>query len=229
MSAGPLKVWITRALPAAEATAAHVAALGFEPVVAPLLEVRPLAPEIDLAGVAALAFTSANGVRAFARLNSDRTHRVWTVGEATAEAAREAGFADAHSADGDVAALAEALIREPPGGAVLHLSAREPAGDLVGTLNASGLQARRAEVYETTPTALALTPEAAPIADVVLLHSPRAARLLAALAAGGASRALRAVCLSPAVAAGLGGALPAVSAARPDEAALLAALRALTT
>ena len=61
------RIWITRAQPAADVTAERVRALGHEAMVAPLLAVRPVEPEpIDLEGVAALAFTSANGVRAFA-------------------------------------------------------------------------------------------------------------------------------------------------------------------
>src|ERR1700712_4198561 len=77
------KIWITRAQPAAETTAERVRALGHEALVAPLLEVRALEDvEIDLAGVAALAFTSANGVRAFADLSAERQIRVFAVGGA---------------------------------------------------------------------------------------------------------------------------------------------------
>src|SRR5665213_231416 len=52
---GTSAVWITRALPAAAATAERVRDLGFEAVVAPLLAVRQIAAKIDLADVAALA------------------------------------------------------------------------------------------------------------------------------------------------------------------------------
>ena len=63
----PLKIWITRAEPGAEATAARVRERGHTPLVAPLLAVRMVEdPQIDLSGVRALAFTSANGLRAFA-------------------------------------------------------------------------------------------------------------------------------------------------------------------
>ena len=84
------RVWVTRAEPGASRTAARLGALGFEPVVAPLLTIRTLTPVIDLSGVAALAFTSVNGVTAFAALNADRDKPVFAVGDATAEAAREA-------------------------------------------------------------------------------------------------------------------------------------------
>ncbi len=93
MASARQRIWITRALPGAESTAERVRALGHEAVVAPLLTVQPLADtRIDLAGVAALAFTSANGVRAFAEKCADRSLRVFAVGLATAQAARQVGF-----------------------------------------------------------------------------------------------------------------------------------------
>ena len=56
-------VWVTRAQPGAAATAERLRAMGYEPLVAPLLEVRTLpGGPIDLTGVAALAFTSASGI-----------------------------------------------------------------------------------------------------------------------------------------------------------------------
>ena len=63
----PLRVWVTRAQPQAEATAARLRAMGLEAVVAPVLETRPIVgARIELTGVDALAFTSAAGVAAFA-------------------------------------------------------------------------------------------------------------------------------------------------------------------
>ena len=230
MTGGARRIWVTRASPGAEATAARLAAMGFEPLVDPLLEVRDLSPAVDLTGVAALAFTSVNGVAAFARLASDRTRPVFAVGDRTARAAREAGFADVASADGDVEALA-ALVRDQAGrldGAVLHPCALEPAGDLVTPLVAAGLSARRLAVYEAvdrdpSPSTLAVLD----ILDTVLLHSPRAARTLAGWLAARPAPRLRALCLSDAVARPLGtlvqaGALKSVtSAPHPTETALL--------
>src|SRR5215469_4343250 len=87
-------IWVTRAEPGASATAARVRALGLAPIVQPLLAMRPLADTaIDLADAAALAFTSANAVAALAALSSERTLRVFTVGDTTAAAAQAAGFA----------------------------------------------------------------------------------------------------------------------------------------
>jgi len=189
-------------------------------VVAPLLVIRPIAqPAPDLTGVAALAFTSANGVEAFASLTPDRTRPVFAVGDATAEAAAAAGFASVNSAAGAIADLARLLIAEAPRrGAVLVPGAREPAGDL-GAMLSGRIEARPLPVYVSLETGAA----APPAFDAVMVHSPRAARALAAL---GPFADQTAVVLSQAVAAPLR-AVPGLDvrvASRPDEAALLEAL-----
>jgi uroporphyrinogen-III synthase len=197
------KIWITRAQPGAAATAERVRALGHEALIAPLLAVRAIEDaQVDLAGVAALAFTSANGVRAFADICAERAIRVFAVGAVTAQAARSAGFRLVLSADGDVEALAEGIgqRRGELRGAVLHPGAAEPAGDLAGALERQGVAARSLILYETAP--VKLSPEAAGQlvqADAVLLHSPRAAQVLAALLKIHPAPKLRALGLSKAV------------------------------
>ena len=216
-----MKVWITRAEPGASRTAERVRALGHEPVVAPLLEVRALPARIGLQGVGALAFTSANGVRAFAALSPARALPVFAVGEATAAAARAAGFADLACADGDVQALAALIARARPDGGVLAALAAQPAGDLIGALEAAGVEARSIAVYETAPTAL----DAPPAADAVLVHSPKAARRLAALLGREGALAPAVICcISQAAAEPLAACGPPAVAARPDEPGLLALL-----
>jgi uroporphyrinogen-III synthase len=205
-------VWITRAQPGAGRTAERVRALGHTAIVAPLLQVRPLPAQIDVEGAGALAFTSINGVEAFAARWPNRDLPVFAVGDATAKAARAAGFDDVISADGDLAALARLIAAAPPRGGVLAPGAMEPAGALPG--------ARAIAIYQTVE----LSPPA-PEAEAVLLHSPRAAAQLARLIAGEA-RALVAYCISPAAAAPLAdlplGALAIAPA--PTESALLALL-----
>lgn len=233
MMASARRIWVTRASPGAEATAARLAAMGLAPLVDPLLEVRDLSPDIDLDGVAALAFTSVNGVAVFARLHADRDRPVFAVGDRTARAAREAGFTAVASAGGDVEALAALILRGAArlNGAVLHPSALEPAGDLVSRLTATGVGARREAVYETidrdpSPTTLAELDDL----EAVLLHSPRAARVLAPWLAERSAPRLRALCLSPTVARPLealaqaGGLKSVTSAPHPTETALLALL-----
>lgn len=169
-----MRVWITRTRPGAERTADRARALGLEPLVEPLFEVRPLGSAVDLGGVAALAFTSGHGVAAFAALCSIRALPAFAVGDATAAAAREAGFADVRSANGDVAALARLIAGTGPEGTVLHAAAAEPAGDLEGALRSAGLRARTAPVYQTVERAWT-----APLCDAVVVQSPRAAGALA--------------------------------------------------
>ncbi len=220
-----MRVWVTRARPGADATADRLRDAGHAPVIAPLLVVRDLAPALDLDGVGALAFTSANGVRAFAALTPRRDWPAYAVGAATAEAAREAGFASVRSAEGDVDALAALILGDPDRspGAVLHPGAREPAGDLCGALRGGGLAARALVVYETVAAPVAR----APSCDAVLVHSPRAARLLAEIPG---ARRPAALCISPAAAAPLraAGWDRVLAAPEPTEAALLALLDEVT-
>ncbi|TAL37572.1 MAG: uroporphyrinogen-III synthase [Phenylobacterium sp.] len=221
------RIWITRAQPGADVTAERVRALGHDAIVAPLLQVIVL-PDVvvDLRGVAALAFTSANGVRAFADASGERSLKVFAVGAATAQAARKAGFKSVLSADGDVEALAEGIAarRGELRGAVLHPGAAEPAGDLAGSLEKHGVEARRLILYETTPVELgAAEAEALARSDAVLLHSPRAAQVLARLLKTHPAPDLRALGLSKAVVQPLGRTKLAAKAFPPFpmEAALL--------
>lgn len=182
------RVWVTRARPGAEATAERVRALGHDPLAAPLIETRPLpAAPPDLAGVATLAFTSAAGVRAYADLHAGRDLPVFAVGDATAAAARGAGFGAVHHADGNARDLAALLLRAAPAGRVLVPGAREPAFDLPAALAAAGVPATALPLYETHPVrpppAAALAELAAGRLDAVLLHSPSAARALEGAAA----------------------------------------------
>jgi uroporphyrinogen-III synthase len=227
MPARRKRIWITRAQPGADATADRVRAMGHEPLVAPLLATRRVdAATIDLEGVGALAFTSANGVRAFAELSGERSLRVYAVGAATAQAARQAGFRSVLSTEGGVEALAVGIAARANelGGAVLHPGAAELAGDLVGALEAQKVPARRLVLYETKPQPPpAERLESLMRADAVLLHSPKAAKVLAGLLRAHPAPQMRALGLSPAVLKPLARAKLAGKAAPPYplEAALL--------
>ncbi|AWK89551.1 uroporphyrinogen-III synthase [Azospirillum thermophilum] len=179
---------ITRPADDAEPMRSLLRQRGYGVMVEPMLTVRWRTDRHpDPAEVQALLFTSANGVRAFARCSDERALPVLAVGAASAAAAREAGFAAVESADGDVADLA-ALIRrrcDPAAGALLHAAASAVAGDLGGMLAADGFTVRKEVLYETVPAA-ALSGETAValrqgrIAGVTLM-SPRTARSFVAL------------------------------------------------
>ena len=233
-----MRLLVTRPEPDATRLAGALQALGHEAIVAPLMtiEMRGRAP--DLAGVQALVFTSANGVRALVHHLGGRVPPLAAlcVGEATAAAARAAGFARVIAAAGDVAALA-ASVRgacDPAAGALLHVAGSHRAGDLKGALEAAGFSVHRAVLYEAVAAPRLPEPARAALAAGeaagVLLFSPRTARLYGRLAdaAGLAAQArhIAAYCLSPAVAAALDdGRDGAVHVApRPDLAALLGLL-----
>ena len=234
-----MRILVTRPRADAEALVAALAARGHEALVAPMLEIRAPAPGAappDLDGVQALLFTSANGVRALAALTARRDLPVFAVGDASARAARAAGFARVESAGGDVADLAR-LVRarcDPAAGALYHAAASRLAGDLKAALADAGFALRRDTLYESV--AAQALPEALRAAlasgrlDAATFFSPRTAATFVALVrdAGlaGACTRVTALCLSPAVATALAPlAWRAVStAAEPTQDSLLAAL-----
>jgi uroporphyrinogen-III synthase len=222
----PARIWITRAEPGASRTAARLRDMGFDPVVRPLLQVEPLSTSIpDLDRFAALVFTSANGVAAFAALTARRNRPVFAVGDATAQAARDAGFCAVRSAAGDLTALARLIAAELNDAALLAPQAETPAGDLGAALteaDARGIRLHPLAVYRTIPTEAA-----APAAfDAVLIHSPRAAKALAALEISEPDPTV-AVCISTAAAEPLAERSFAFAVSeRPDETSLLATLKA---
>jgi uroporphyrinogen-III synthase len=230
LTGSPRAVWITRAQPGADATAARVAALGLEAIVEPLLEVRRVSDApIDLTDVSAIAFTSANAVAAFAERCPERAVRVFAVGDATAAAARAQRFSNVLSASGDVTALAAVLTarRQELTSVILYPAAAKPARDLADALRATGLRVRQVTIYETVRRApsLALI-ERLPRIDVVLIHSAKAAEALTAICDAHPAPDLIAYCLSPQVAHSLrnAGLAAVASAEAPSEAALLALL-----
>lgn len=210
-----MKIIITRPSPHAETFAAEVRRFGAEPVLSPVMAIRHRRVDIDLDGIVALAFTSANGVRAFAANSPRRDIAVFAVGAATAAAARMEGFDCVRSAGGDVESLAELISLSKPTRIVLHLAGSERAGDLIATLARKAVAARRAVIYDAVATDdLSAEAKAALAADgansAVVFFSPRSARLfLAQAATAGLSARLAeaaAFCLSAevAIAAGAG-------------------------
>jgi uroporphyrinogen-III synthase len=220
------RVWVTRTAPEAEATARRLEAMGYKPVVAPVLEARPIARGgIDLTGVDALAFSSSHAVTAFAAVSDERGLPVFTVGAATARRALAAGFGAVQSADGGATTLAEkiAAARLKPN-LVLHPGAREPAADLVALLSEHGVEARAVAVYETVPADLAAAPGKI---DAILIHSARGAERVAALMADRPRADIAIFAISEAAARPLRslGFGRVVAAPFPNEAALLDLLK----
>ncbi len=180
-----LPVIVTRTLPGARDTAENLTRLGFAPLLSPMLSITEtgFAPG-DLAGVRHLIFTSANGVRAVrgAELSPDLT--AWCVGPSTADAAREAGFANVIEGDGNAEDLARLILASHPDGPLLHIANEAAAGELVAALKSGGLEARFSAPYRTDAAASlsaeALDALAGPRPVILLLHSAKAASAVAA-------------------------------------------------
>lgn len=236
-----MRVLVTRPAAAAAALAARLAARGHEATIEPLLTIigdpdasDRLAPALE--GAQAVLVTSANGVDALAAATPRRDIRIFAVGDASAAAARAAGFSAVESASGDVASLAALVAArlKPDDGPLVHGSGHDVAGDLAGTLAGAGFVVRpvalyRAEVAtELSPAVIALMRSGG--IDAVLFFSPRTAGTFVRLAAATGLQApcagMAAVALSPAVAAALGALTwqRLVVADEPTETALLEAL-----
>ncbi len=214
-------VAVLRPAPGNAVTAARLEQCGLPVIRLPLFEVGPLdwtAP--DPAGFDALLLTSANalrhggpGLRALAMLP------VFAVGQATARAAREAGFAVRAVGSTDAATLIAQMPHHDITRA-LHLGGRET------TVAPGGSIARSIAVYASEPVAMADADVCTLAGAVAVLHSARAATRLAELIDGvGLSRqSLRLAAISAQVgqAAGEGWAAVAIAAA-PDDPALIAA------
>ncbi len=184
---------LTRPRPQSEAFADVLAEAlpgRFRSVIAPVMEITALPGPVVLDGIAALVFTSANGVAQFTARTAVRRLPAYCVGEITAEAARAAGFT-AHSADGDVVALAQLVVARlrPQDGPLLHVRGIHAAGDLAGALAVHGFEVRGAPLYDQRTCPIggeACGMLAAGEIRVVTAFSPRSARLFAAQAGAGA-------------------------------------------
>lgn len=145
----PLKVLITRPAADAEVTARRVTAMGFEPVIAPMLEVRPTAARVP-ARVDAVLLTSRNALPTLpVTLHSTP---LLAVGGASAAAACAQGFANVSDADGDAVAL-HALVngRVKRGAALLLPCGRGQGRELAAALRRDGYVVYRRVVYEAVP------------------------------------------------------------------------------
>ncbi len=229
------RILVTRSEPGASETAARLEAGGYEAIVEPLFEI--VAIETTLPDFDALAFTSANGVRRLAALSPRRDAPVFCVGARTAQTARDAGFADVTSADGDVGALSQLIAARLSSGAhLLHAGNEDTRGDLVGRLAASGIAAQFAALFRAEPIteagpALSRHLAGKPGLAAALIHSPRGGEVLAALIGSVAAPApLNIAAISQAAAAPLNGLARRVAIAdAPNEEALFSALAGLVS
>jgi uroporphyrinogen-III synthase len=234
-----MRLLVTRPEPDATRQAMLLAARGHEPVLAPLLAIETATEmPLELDGAQALIVTSRNALRALAthrELAASLQLSLFAVGEATAKAAAELGFAKVVSGPGTGEGLSRLIADalDPNAGALVHLSGETVAFDLKSALQAKGFTLRQPVLYRAVAAtrlpegALALLNEGK--LDGVILMSPRTAAIFAALvvrheALTQASR-LDCYCLSAAVAQAVEP-LKArtIVAARPSEEDILALL-----
>ena len=231
-----MRLLVTRPEPDGARTAAELGARGHEVMLAPLLRVEAV-PNADLGTGpwAAILITSANGARAIAehsRRGELTALPVLAVGQASAAAARNAGFENVTPADGDGGDLARLATARFAGAGkpLLYLAGEERARDLGAALAASGLRVATVVVYRTLkaaafPASVRAALQAGKV-DGVLHFSRRSvesyldcARELAGPALVPVHYCLSARAAEPLQAAGAG---RIRVAARPDEAGMLA-------
>ncbi len=145
-----LSVFITRPEEEYADTASMVTALGYDPVACPMLTIAPVMVDFsdvenDPAQFSALVFTSASALPPFCVQCAVRDLPVYTVGDVTAERARQAGFTNVISAGADITALESLLLSAnlSPDQVVLHIS----GADVVRPMNLPGLTLDRRIVY----------------------------------------------------------------------------------
>jgi len=214
------KLFILRPEPGASASAEKARALGLEAEVTPLFEVLPvkwIAP--DPANFDGLLLTSANAVRhggeALERVKALPAH---AVGEATAEAAREAGFTVRTIGTGNIDDLLGML---PAGLRLLHLCGFHRRPPVNPAQRITSACAYRAGPATPPPEFRALT------GNVAAIHSAEAARRLAELVLPIERKhtKLAAISQQAAVAAGLGWQAVAIAEEPSDDAVLALAAR----
>lgn len=190
---------VTRPQPDASDTAARLAALDIEAVICPLLVQKTLTTGLpEPRGFAAMALTSGNALRALEERGALAGYLdlpVYTVGNRTADRAREMGFTRVTSAGGSFADLVELLAHSKLEGPVFYPAGREQSGDLARSLAPYGVMVIVTPVYdmlaaESLPPEIVGELEDGSI-DAVLLYSRRTAEVFARLCEAQLSRMAR--------------------------------------
>ncbi|HEV2595620.1 MAG TPA: uroporphyrinogen-III synthase [Sphingomicrobium sp.] len=208
-----MRLLVLRPEPGAGATAAKARELGFHPECVPLFQIEALdwtAPEP--ARFDGLLFTSANAVRcAGTELLRYRGLKVYAVGEATAEAARDAGFDVASTGDSGVDRLLGSI---EPDLKLLHLCGEDRRDTDKVRQSITFVPVYRAKEVPDPDLSRASS-------SVALIHSPRAGRRFAQLMSERRRTIIAAISNVAADAAGPGWRSVGV-ADQPNESALLA-------
>lgn len=211
-----MKLLILRPEPGASATAERARALGLDAVKTPLFTIEPVPHEPpDRQRYDSVLLTSANAARHGPKGVTDLP--CFAVGEATAAAARVAGYRDVRTGSSDAAAamamMAQAGVKR----------AYHPCGGDHVALEHPDVRVERQVVYQAEPADMVPGNLVGPA--VAMVHSPRAGARLAELVEDKSSILVAAISLAAAEAAGEGWALTRIAQAPRDEALLELAAR----
>ena len=212
-------VIILRPEPGASETARRARAIGLVPKLRPLFEARAIpweAPPPDQFD--ALLLTSAQAARlAGDGLARYRALPAYTVGQATARALADQGFAQITTGDGDGSAIATRIAADG------HRRVLHPGGTTVAPIAAGQLSITRLAVYTIGGKAdVALDAVLEPGA-ILLVHSPRAGHRIADLIPPDKRATLHLIAISPAALAACGAGWASGEAPeKPDDERMLA-------
>jgi uroporphyrinogen-III synthase len=141
-------ILLTRPANESRATAARIEAMGYRPIMAPMLKIQRRTPKLPR-DVQAILMTSGNALHA---LKPGETPLL-AVGDATAARARDAGFSHVLSAGRDARALADlvAATQQPSGLPLLLVSGARQGESLASDLRARGFRVLRRVCYAAVP------------------------------------------------------------------------------
>lgn len=198
-------VLVTRPLVQAQKTALRLTSLGIQSHIDPMLTVEYLPVTIPThQDYQAILLTSAHAVSALQQFR--KPQMIFTVGDATADAARNAsGLHHVKSAQGTSQDLALLVEKEliPQGGPILYLSGRTIHFDLEQYFKVRGFSIDRLIAYETHPATdlLPATYDLLSQGEIkgVLFYSQRTAQTFAKIIQGHFLEGVSAFALSEAV------------------------------
>ena len=211
------RIIVLRPEPGASATVAKARERGLDAVLIPLFTVEPVAWEApEAVGFDGLLLTSANAMRCGGDgLEALRGLKAYAVGEATAEAARAAGFDIAANGDAGVDRLLRSI---EPDLKLLHLCGEDRREPREAKQKITAVTVYRAKPVDATDLGGIR-------GAIALIHSPRAGQRFAELVCDRGATSIAAISEAAAEAAGEGWARIEVADQPSDDALLALAAR----
>ncbi len=152
MSAG--KILITKTIEDSVVYADAVRAVGFKPLIEPMMQIKPVEFELsDFSPETPLVFTSSHGVRAFAMKTRERQFPLYVVGRSTAETAQGLGFRSLEVVAPCAENLAELMIQmlKQTEKKAVYMRGEDISYDLSGFLRNNGVNLREIVAYRAIP------------------------------------------------------------------------------